>query len=291
VVESAQAARVDGGQAGSVPRQPQPGTVTVGVLGSTVVAWDGYDVTLSSMGAVLVLILALTPGHLVGSGDIQRKAWPDQDPDHKSAARLRSAVLAMRSRFAFAVPGMPPRTACPPYRVVVGGSPGYQLPAVQTDAAVFADLARQARLSLQQQQPSSAWQQAYDALRLWRGSPLADAGSRYFAVEPVLRLEQTRLALDLVRCEAAIMLGMHREISPDLERLAAAWPGDFGITCLLVTALARSGRMGQAAEACYRALCHAQEHGLADTAHRQLQYDALTGNISADGPPWSPARP
>jgi DNA-binding SARP family transcriptional activator len=274
----------------AVPGRGEPGTVTLGILGPTVVSWDGYEVTLSSMGAVLVLILALTPGHLAASGEIQRKAWPDQEPDNKTAARLRSAVLAMRSRFAFAVPAMPPRTACPPYRVFVAGSPGYQLPAVQTDADVFTDLAGQARLSLQRQEPRSAWQQARDALRLWRGTPLADASGRYFAVEAVLRLEQARLALELVRCEAAIMLGMHREISPDLERLAAAWPGDFGITCLLVTALARSGRMGKAAQVCYLALRHAQEHGLADTTLRQLQYDALSGNISADGPPWSPAR-
>jgi DNA-binding SARP family transcriptional activator len=269
---------------------PDTGTIAVSILGPTVVSWDGHDVALSSTGAVLALILAVTPGNIAASGDIQRKAWPEREPDDKTAARLRSAILAMRSRFASAVPETPRRAACPPYRAVVAGSPGYQLPAVRTDADMFADLAEQARLSLQQEDPWTAWQQAGDALRLWRGIPLADANGRSFAVESAIRLEQAHLAVETARCEAAILLGLHREIFPDLDRLAAAWPGDFGVTCLLVTALARCGRTGQAADACYRALSHAHENGLDDTAHRQLQYDALRGNIPPTGPPWRPGR-
>jgi DNA-binding SARP family transcriptional activator len=261
--------------------------IAVGILGPTVVSWDGHEVALSSMGAVLALILAVTPGHLVASGDLQRKAWPDRDQDDKTAACMRSAVLAMRSRFAAAAPDTP-RAACPPYRVIVAGNPGYQLPAVRTDAELFAALAAEARFSLQRGDPGTAWRQACEALLLWRGSPLADASGRSFAVKPALRLEQARLAVETVRCEAAILLGLHREIFPDLERLAVAWPGDFGVTCLLVTALTRCGRMAQAAEVCFLALSHAHELGLDDKAHRQLQYDALSGKIPAAGPPWRP---
>ena len=262
--------------------------ITVGLLGPTVVAWDGHEVTLSSMSAVVVLILAVAPGNVATSGDIQRQAWPEREPDEQTAARLRSAVLAMRARFASAVPGMPARAACPPHRAIVAGTAGYHLPAVKTDAEVFAGLASQARLSLEQEDPWTAWQQASGALELWRGIPLGDSGSRSFAVVPALRLEQTRIAVEMARCEAALLLGLHREIFPDLERLAADWPGDFGITCLLVTALARCGRIGEAAEACYKALSHAQEHGLDDTACRQLQYDVLSGNVAGSGPPWRP---
>jgi DNA-binding SARP family transcriptional activator len=262
--------------------------ITVGILGPTTVAWDGHEVTLSSMSAVLALILAVAPGNVATSGEIQRKAWPEREPDDQTSARLRSAILAMRARFAAAVPGMPARAACPPYRAIVAGSAGYQLPAVETDGELFADLARRARLSLLHEDPRAAWRQTGDALRLWRGDPFADAGERSFAVEPALRLEQTRLAVELARCEAAILLGMHREVFPDLERLAVSWPGDFGITCLLVTALARCGRIGQAAEACFQALDYAHKHGLDDTAHRRLQFDALSGNIGRAGPPWRP---
>jgi hypothetical protein len=59
---------------------------------------------------------------------------------------------------------------------------------------------------------------------------------------------------------------------------------------LLVTALARCGRMSQAVDVCYQALSHAHKHGLDDTAHRQLQYDALSGNVPPAGPPGRPGR-
>jgi DNA-binding SARP family transcriptional activator len=264
--------------------------INVGILGPTVVGWGDRDVALSSTGAVLILILAVMPGNTAMSGDIQRKAWSDREPDNKTASRLRSAILDLRSRFASAVGETRPRASCPPYRTVIAGTPGYQLPAVRTDADVFADLAGQARLSLQREDPWTAWRRACDALRLWRGIPLADASGRPFAIESAVRLEQARLTAETTRCEAALMLGMHREIIPDLELLAAVWPGDFGITCLLVTALARCGRVGQAAGVCYKALSDAQEHGVDDTAHGQLQYDLLNGKISFAGPPWQAAR-
>jgi DNA-binding SARP family transcriptional activator len=255
--------------------------ITVSILGPTVVAWDGHEVTLGSMGGVLALVLAVTPGNAAASGDLQQMAWPDREPGDQSAARLRSAVRAMRSRFACAVPQAPPQATCPPYRAVVAGNHGYQLPVVLTDAETFTSLAGQARLSLQQDDPLTGWEQACEAMRLWRGDPLADAGGRSFAVGPALRLEQARQAVEAARCEAALSLGMHREILPDLGRLAASWPGDFGFTSLLVTALARCGRHREAADACLKALIHAQEHGLDDTPHHQLQYDVLNGNIPA----------
>jgi len=270
--------------------QPRTGEISVGLLGPTVVAWDGRKVTLSSMGAVLVLMLTMARGRVATSDDLQRELWPEKEPDDKTAACLRSAVLAVRARFAAAVPQVR-RPACPPARVVVAGAPGYQLPAVQTDADSFLGLAGLVRLSLRQEDPWAAWCRATDALALWRGRPLADAGSRAFAIEPTRSLEQARLAVEAARCEAALMLGLHREILPDLERIAAAGPDDFGVTCLLVTALARCGRAGQAAQVCYQALSHAHALGLDDSAHRQLQYDVLNGSIPATGRPWQPRRP
>jgi SARP family transcriptional regulator, regulator of embCAB operon len=253
--------------------------ISVSVLGPTAVAWDGHEVTLGSMGSVLALVLAVTPGHAASSTDLQHMAWPDREPGDQSAARLRSAVRAMRSRFACALPQAPPQATCPPYRAVVAGNHGYQLPVVQTDADAFTTLTGQARLSLHQGDPLTGWRQACEAMRLWRGDPLADAGGRAFAVGPALRLEQARQAAEAARCEAALALGMHREILPDLEKLAATWPGDFGFTFLLVTALARCGRHREAADVCLKALIHAREHGLDDTAHHQLQHDVLNGKI------------
>lgn len=261
--------------------------ITVDLLGPTIIAWDGNTVPLSGIGNVLVLILAVAPSHAATSADIQESAWPDQRPDDKSAARLRSAIRVVRSRFAAAHPELPSQGECPPYRCVVHGYPGYRLPSVQTDASVFSNLADQARLSLQYDEVRAAWQQARDALALWRGAPLADADGRSFAVTAAERMARTYLSVETTHCDAAIRLGLHREIIPDLQRLTASWPGDFGLTCLLVTALARSGRFSDAANVCYKALCYANEYSIDPSPQRRLQHDLLNGRIPPIGPSWS----
>jgi DNA-binding SARP family transcriptional activator len=266
--------------------------LTVDLLGSTVVRWDCDEVPLTGLGAVLVLILTVVPGNAATSAHIQESAWPDQEPDDKTAARLRSAIRVLRSRFATASPPGDPsaraQAACPPYRATVAGHPGYRLPTVQTDADRFMKLADQARVSLQSGDLRVAWQQARDAARLWRGAPVADAEGRPFAVRYAKRLERTLVAVEITRFESAIRLGMYREIIPDLQALAGSRPGDFGITCMLVTALARCGCPEEAADMCYRALRYAHEYRFDPTQQRQLQYDLLNGKIPLTGPPWSP---
>jgi DNA-binding SARP family transcriptional activator len=183
--------------------------LTIDVLGPTVVTWDGTQVPLTTLGTVLMLILAVAPGHAAASADIQKSAWPDQDPGDKTAARLRSTIRIIRSRFAGTRTHPPVQTACPPHRVTVAGRPGYRLPAVQSDSSRFTNLADQARDSLQCGDLRTAWQLASDAMRLWRGSPLADAEGLPFATRYAERLEQRRVAVEITRCESAIQLGMH----------------------------------------------------------------------------------
>jgi hypothetical protein len=200
--------------------------ITVDILGPTVVTWDGHVVTLSAVNSVITLILAVTPGNALPSDELQHKAWPDRESDDKAAARLRRVVLDLRARFASALPETPPRTACPPHRALIAGRPGYQLPAVRTDAAMFADMATRSRVSFQRGDHWGAWRQAGDALKLWRGMPLTDAYDRSFALEHIRRIEQARLAAETVRCVAGLILGMHRELLPTLEHLAASVVAD-----------------------------------------------------------------
>lgn len=261
--------------------------ITVDLLGPTITTWDGNDVSLTGICNILMLILAIASANAATSTHLQESAWPQQQPDDKTAARLRSAIRVIRSHFAASHPQPPPQAACPPRRAAVSGFPGYLLPAVQTDASTFSNLADQARLSLQHDDPQAAWQQARDALGLWRGAPLADADGRPFAVKTAGLLEHKYLSVETTRCDAAIRLGLHREIIADLRRLSASWPGDFGLTCLLVTALARSGRFSEAADACHRAVCHANEYNIDPTPQRQLQYDLLNGKVASAGSPWA----
>jgi DNA-binding SARP family transcriptional activator len=243
---------------------------------------------LTALGAVLMLILAVAPGHAAASADIQESAWPDREPDDKSAARLRSTIRIIRSRFAGTCAHPPAQTACPPHRIMVAGRPGYQLPVAQTDTSRFTKLADQARDSLQTGDLRTAWHLANDAVRLWRGSPLADAEGRPFAMRYAERLQQRRIAVEITRCESAIQLGMHREIVNDLQQLASTRPGDIGLTCMLVTALVRSGCPGEAGETCYRALRHANKYNFDTSSLQELQHDWLNGKIPPTGPTWSP---
>jgi DNA-binding SARP family transcriptional activator len=235
-----------------------------------------------------VLILVVAPSHAATSADIQESAWPDHEPDHKTADRLRSTIRVVRSCFAGTCTPPPARTACPPYRALVAGRPGYRLPAVQTDASRFTELADQARESLGSGDLQDAWQLTSNAMRLWRGSPLASADGYPFAVSYAERLQHRRVAVEITRCESAIRLGMHREILADLQQLADARPGDFEVTSMLATALVRSGCPDEAGELCYKALRYADEYGRALTSQRQLQHDVLNGKIPLTGPSWSP---
>jgi DNA-binding SARP family transcriptional activator len=262
--------------------------LAVDLLGPTVVRWDGAPVPLSALGAVLVLILAVAPGHAAASADIQESAWPDHEPDDRTAARLRSTIRVVRSCIAGTCTPPSARTACPPYRAIVAGRPGYRLPAVQIDASRFVELADRARESLQSGDHRNAWQLASDAMRLWRDSPLVDAGGRPFSVRYADRLLQRRVAVEVTRCESAIRLGMYREIITDLQQLAGTRPGDFGLTCMLVTALVRSGCPDKAGDLCYRALRYANEYNFDATSQQQLQHDWLNGKIPLTGPTWSP---
>jgi DNA-binding SARP family transcriptional activator len=63
-----------------------------------------------------------------------------------------------------------------------------------------------------------------EALSLWRGEPLLDLGSSEFGRVEIARLEAERLDAIQERIEAELRLGLHRELIPELQRLAAAHP-------------------------------------------------------------------
>jgi len=99
----------------------------------------------------------------------------------------------------------------------------------------------------------SAWKLRW-ALKLWRGAPLTDAGSRPFARAQIIRLENMYRIAVVTKLKADICLGQHREATGELEALAMTWPEDGEVWRLLVICLYRSERPIEAARAC-RQLC------------------------------------
>src|SRR5580698_3591694 len=88
-------------------------------------------------------------------------------------------------------------------------------------------------------------------LTVWRGQPLADVPSPALARTEGQRLTELRLGALEARIDAQLHLGMHRELIPELEELAAAEPLRERVHELLMLALYRSGQQA-AALAAYR---------------------------------------
>jgi tetratricopeptide (TPR) repeat protein len=97
---------------------------------------------------------------------------------------------------------------------------------------------------------AGAWADAADrlaaALEVWRGQPLADVPSPALARTEGQRLTELRLGALEARIDAQLHLGMHRELIPELEELAAAEPLRERVHELLMLALYRSGQQAEA---------------------------------------------
>ncbi len=85
-----------------------------------------------------------------------------------------------------------------------------------------------------------------DALRLWRGAPLADLAYESFAKPSIDRLEEIRLAALERRIDADLALGRHAELLGELEQLVAEHRLRERLHAQLMLALYRSGRQAEA---------------------------------------------
>jgi predicted ATPase/DNA-binding SARP family transcriptional activator len=163
--------------------------------------------------------------------------------------------------------GSPPRAAVQSLQVYVHGlrqvlgaqrietrGTGYRLrlgPG-ELDFDRFEELVARGTEALAAGRAADAAEDLRAALRLWRGSPLADLGSEIVAHTERPRLDDRRVrAVELLH-DAELALGRHDELIPELERLIAEEPYRERFRAQHVLALYRSGRQKDALEA-YRA--------------------------------------
>ena len=133
--------------------------------------------------------------------------------------------------------------------------PGYRLaldPA-QVDAERFARLARIGERSLADGRPENAAATLTEALALWRGPAYAGFDGAAFAVAEARRLEELRISATEDRLAAELALGRAAAAVPELERLVGEHPMRERLWEMLVTALYRAGRQGDALGAYERA--------------------------------------
>ncbi len=212
------------------------------ILGPVQAVWAGRDVPLGGpkQRAVLALLL-LDAGRTVPAGHLAEALWQGSPPAGASKT-LRSYVSRLRGLLG-------------PEVAVVARGGGYALMAGPdlVDAGRFERLIGAGQGALGLGEAAVAAGRFSEALALWRGRALADVAD----VEPLAlegaRLEELRLVAVEGRAEASIALGLHGEVIGELERLVAEYPVRERLWRLLVLALYRAERQGDALAAYRRA--------------------------------------
>jgi predicted ATPase/DNA-binding SARP family transcriptional activator len=189
---------------------------------------------------VLLGLLGVAAGRVVSAESLVDGVW-GEDWSPARGKNLHALVYQLRRRLTALEQGGGARLARvgAGYRLALG--PG------EVDAAVFRELAGHGREAARAGDTTAARELFAQALKLWRGAALADTEP----LCPVLageaaRLEEQRLAVVEERIECDLALGRHAEVAAELAVLAGEFPLRERLTALLMTALYRCGRRGEA---------------------------------------------
>jgi predicted ATPase/DNA-binding SARP family transcriptional activator len=201
---------------------------------------------------VLLGLLGVAAGRVVSAEALVDGLWGEEWSPRREQ-NLHALVYQLRRRLAAPEPGTEPGKAGA--RLVRAGG-GYRLvlgPG-EFDVAKFQDLAGRGQAAARAGDAAAARELLGQALGLWRGTALADAAPlcRRLAGEAA-RLEEARLAVIEQRIGCDLALGRHAEVVGELAGLVAEFPLRERLAALLMTALYRSGRRGEALAAYDRA--------------------------------------
>ncbi len=135
--------------------------------------------------------------------------------------------------------------------VLVTRAPGYmiQIGRGQLDADRFGELVEEASRAQEDGDPAAAAAKLDEALKLWRGPPLADFAYQPFAQREIARLEELRVLAVADRLDADLTLGKHATVVGELDALIDEHPLRERLRGQLMLALYRSGRQAEALDA------------------------------------------
>ena len=270
--------QADDRQVSSDDRNASGGTLAfeVRLLGPVQIARAGREIALGGPRQRAVLAsLVLESGRVVPAGRLAEEVWRGSPPPG-AAKTLRSYVSRLR-------------TLLTPDVELVGRGGGYVLsvdPGV-VDAVRFERLAASGQAALRRGDPAAAAGCFREALELWRGPALAGVGEVESLAREAARLEELRLAAVEGRIEADIELGLHAEVTGELEGLVAEHPLRERLWRLLILALYRGERQADALAAYRRARdMLAAELGLEPGEElRRLEEAVLRQEVPAAPPP------
>ena len=243
---SAAATRIlppDAGSAGGQAGLAQPaGALAVGLLGPVQVVRAGREIRLGGPRPRAVLaVLVLEAGRVVPADRLVEEVWRGSPPPG-AAKTLRSYVSRLRA-------------ALDPDAALVARGGGYVLgldPDL-VDAVRFEQLVGAGQAVLSGGEAAAAAGRFRQALGLWRGRALADVCEVELLAREAARLEELRLVAVEGRIEADIAVGLHAEVTGELEGLVAEYPLRERLWRLLVLALYRAERQADALAAYRRA--------------------------------------
>ncbi|GAB3661920.1 hypothetical protein GCM10027589_24530 [Actinocorallia lasiicapitis] len=205
-------------------------SVVVRLLGPVDVTVDGNVHPTPGLRRKAVLArLAMRPGEVVSVDGLIDAVWGG---DHPATAQntLQSHVSYLRR-----VLGA--------HDVITARAPGYRLAHATTDLRLAEDLIEEAQAQISPERRLSLLDQA---LRLWRGRPLADVTELPWFAHEAERLERVRRDAQRTAVECKLELGLHTKLVPELEALTDRYPFDEDLQAQLVIAMYRSGRQADA---------------------------------------------
>jgi DNA-binding SARP family transcriptional activator/tetratricopeptide (TPR) repeat protein len=213
----------------------------VGVLGP-VTAWYGeQELPVGQPRQQAVLgILAMRANRVISRGELVDAVW-GQDPPTSAEGGVYTYVAGLRRIIE------PNRSLRGPGRVLVSSGAGYVLHLVpgQPDAVSFEQYLTRARQLRKGGDPDGAVTALNSALGLWRGIAFAGVPGPFAETERT-RLGELRSAAAEERADVLLALGRHEEVVPDLTAMVADHPLRERMRGLLMIALYRGGRHGEA---------------------------------------------
>lgn len=225
----------------------------------------------------VLALLAVRAGDIVETDTLMEELW-DGAPPTTAVSTVRTHVYHLRQELERELGGGA-RDA-----IATEGT-GYvlRLAPGRLDLDRFTVLYEQAGAELRTGRREAALETLDTALGLWRGRALADVAQGRMLSAHVARLEDLRSRAEELRIQAAMDLGRHREVVPELLRLVAVDPLNEWLHARLIDALHRSGRRGDALRAFHRVRSVlAEELGLEPSEDlRQLQHHILAGGTAA----------
>ncbi|TDP92950.1 AfsR/SARP family transcriptional regulator [Labedaea rhizosphaerae] len=205
------------------------------ILGPLEITGPLGPVALPPRQRVVLATLLLEPNRLVMVDRLVEAVW-DAEPPSTARDQIRICISAIRRSLAAA--GLADS--------IVTRSPGYSIRCAddELDLLAFDKLVTAGRKMLALRQESAAVDQFEQALRLWRGAPLAGAGR---VVESgAVVLAERRLTV-LEECvDLKLRLGDEHELVGELAEVVAANPFRERLRAQLMTCLYRTGRRVEA---------------------------------------------